>query len=364
MAYASDARIKKDLKEIGSQGKLKLRVFDESHEDHRQWKDNGLRFGLYGASDGAWYLDETWTDPISGEVCDKKPVIVVEGSFGTERGNIGSAQYARFHHALGAVIRGLVGVYFIPTRSSYYRDNVEHKAAWRLDLVYGCLGASELHAPGEYLMIDAYDPGLLKNLVSTYATDDVQSQQSLIKGIKDEMKTYADEAYFKTFKTSDPTAAFSRHSRNYAYNKSRIGKILKHNVKAFTDARYRNGHIIVGEALLLRYWAKKQVDLILPRFTNEDCIMLDHREQKEWKLLRSRKDIRIITFDDLIFKDRSLEKGLIAIRAKLPLLGDELVKMNSIIRKMKDDFGNGLVGIRDGVNTEAKDSKDTLERFL
>ena len=363
MAYASDARIKKELKQIGNQGKLKLRVFDESHEDQRQWKNNGLKFGLYGANDGAWCLEEKWADPISGEVCDERPVIVVEGSFGTERGNIGSAQYARFHHALGAVIRGLVGVYFIPKKSSYYRDNVEHKAKWRLDLVYGCLGASELHAPGEYLMIDAYDPELLKELISSYATDDVQSQQSLIKKIKNEMKTYADDVYSKTYKTSDPAAVFSRDSRNYAYNGNRIGKILKHNVKAFTDARYRNGHIIVGEALLLRYWAKKQVDLILPRFTEEDCVMLDHREQKEWKLLRSREDINVVTFDDLVFKDKTLEKDLIAIRAKLPLLGDTLVKMNAIIRKMKDGFGNGSVEMRNGIR-EAKESKGTLEGFL
>lgn len=363
MAYASDARIKKDFRQIGSQGKLKLRVFDESHEDHKQWKNGGLRFGLYGANDGAWYLDEEWKDPITSEVSGKRPVIVVEGSYGTERGNIGSAQYARFHHALGAVIRGLIGVYFVPKRSSYYRDNVEHKASWRIDLVYGCLGATELHSPGEYLMIDAYDPQLLKELIRASADENRQNQRYVIAKIKDEMKTYADKTYLETYKTSEPTAAFSDPARNYAYSADRIGKILKHNVKAFTDATYRNGHIIVGEALLLRYWAKREVDLILPRFTHDDCKMLDQREQKEWNLLRSRKDIRVITFDDLIFSDTTLERDLVNMRNELPLLGDTLVRMNSIIKKMKDQFGNGTLKVRDDLG-ETKDTKGTLEPFF
>lgn len=363
MAYASDARIKKDLRQIGSQGKLKLRVFDESHEDHKQWKNGGLRFGLYGANDGAWYSDEAWKDPITGEVSDKRPVIIVEGSYGTERGNIGSAQYARFHHALGAVIRGLIGVYFLPKLSSYYRNNIEHKASWRIDLVYGCLGASELHFPGEYLMIDAYDPKLLKELIRAYADENQKDQRDLITKIKDEMKTYADKVYWETYKTSDPTAAFRDPARNYAYNNDRIGKILKHNVKAFTDARYRNGHIILGEALLLRYWAKKEVDLILPRFTSDDCKMLDQREQKEWNLLRSRKDIRVITFDDLAFGDRTLEGDLTTIRTELPLLGDNLIRMNSIVKKMKDQLRDGTLKIRDDLRS-TKDAEGTLEPFF
>jgi len=363
VAYASDARIKRDLKKIGNQGKLKLRVFDESHEDHKQWKKGGLRFGIYGSNDGAWYLDEPWKDPITGEICDKKPVIVVEGSYGTERGNIGSAQYARFHHALGAVIRGLVGVYFIPKYSLYYRNNVEHKASWRLDLVYGCLGASEIHSPGQYLLIDAYNPDLLMELVRAFGFEDEEKQQSIIAYIKREMKDYAEKIYFKTYHTTDPQAAFRDRRRNYAYNDIRIGKILKHNVKAFTDPRYRNGHIIVGEALILRYWAKKEVDLIFPRFTAEDCKMLDKREQKEWKLLRSRDDIRIITFDDLIFEDNFLKQEIIKIRNKTPLLGKTLIKMNALIKKMKKQFANGKLKVSEELSVKSN-PKVSLQNFM
>lgn len=354
MAYASDARIKRDLRQIGNQGKLKLRVFDESHEDHKQWKEGGLRFGIYGANDGAWYLDEPWKDPITGEICDKKPVIVVEGSYGPERGNIGSAQYARFHHALGAVIRGLIGVYFIPKHSLYYRNNVEHKASWRLDLVNGCLGASQLHAPGEYLIIDAYNPDLLMELVKAFGSEDREKQQKIVASIKSELKSYADKMCLETYGSTDPYAAFRDPRRNYAYNLERIGKILKHNVKAFTDARYRNGHIIVGEALILRYWAKKEVDLILPRFTAENCKMLDKREQKEWNLLRSRDDIRVINFDDLLFEDNSLRQELIDIRDALPLKGRTLIKMNTIVQEMKKQFINGKLKVSKNSSTKSR----------
>lgn len=363
MAYASDARIKRDLRRIGTQGKLNLRVFDESHEDHKPWKEGGLRFGIYGSNDGAWYINERWKDPITGEICEKRPVIVVEGSYGTERGNIGSAQYARFHHALGAVIRGLIGVYFIPERSYYYRNGIEHVAKWRLDLVYACLGASKLHAPGKYLMIDAYNPALLKKLVEAYGFDDKSKQDHLISQITKHMQTYADKAYYETYGTTDPNAAFRAPRRNYVDTGERIGKILKHNVKAFTDARYRNGHIIVGEALILRYWSGKEVDLILPRFTSEDCKMLDKREQKEWKLLRSRPDIRIVTFDDLIFQDRSLERDLVDIRDKLPLKSNTLIKMNAIIKKMKEQFRSGALRISDSLKS-VRNTRTTLDGFI
>jgi len=351
LGYASDARIKRDLRSIGNQGKLRLRVFDESHEDHKPWKDGGLRFGIYGSNDGAWYFDEQWKDPVSGEICEKRPVIVVEGSYGTERGNIGSAQYARFHHALGPVMRGLVGVYLIPKRSFYYRDNIEHEATWRLDLDLGCLGASEIHAPGQYLMIDAYNLKLLKELVQSCGFEDESKKQELIMQIKKEMKDYAEATYLRTYGTSDPNAAFSAPRRNFAYNNERIGKILRHNVKAFTDPRYRNGHIIVGEGLLLRYWARKEVDLILPRFTVEDCKMLDKREQKEWTLLRSRGDVRVVTFDDLVFGDKELEVAVASIRDKLPLLGENLRKMNAIVKKMKEQFSKGVLKVRDDLRS-------------
>lgn len=363
MAYASDARIKRDLRRIGNQGKLKLRVFDESHEDHKPWRDGGLRFGIYGSNDGVWYTDEQWKDPLTGEICDKRPMVVVEGSYGTERGNIGSAQYARFHHALGGVIRGLIGIYFVPERSFYYRGGIQHVATWRIDLVYGCLGASDFHAPGKYLMIDAYNPALLKELVQAYGFDDKPRQEELITQINEHMKTYADRTYYRTYGTSDPNAAFKNPRRNYAYSNDRIGKILKHNVKAFTDARYRNGHIIVGEALLLRYWAKKEVDLILPRFTAEDCRMLDKREQKEWKLLRSRAEIRVVTFDDLVFQDSSLERDIIDIRDKLPLKGNTLIKMNAIVKKMKEQFSNGALKVSDDLKS-VKSTRTSLDRFF
>lgn len=72
MAYKSDRIVKEELLSIGNMGDLKLRIFPgDSRDDQIHWVDGGLCFGkrelLYGSCDGAWYVEESWIDPLTGE---------------------------------------------------------------------------------------------------------------------------------------------------------------------------------------------------------------------------------------------------------------------------------------------------------
>ena len=167
---------------------------------------------------------------------------MVEGSFGTERGNTGSA---RFSHALGAVIKNLVGVYFLPKKSEYHKDGKVITANWRFDMVYGCLGASE-QEKGEYLMIDAYDPDKLKKLLKVFSSGQKSEQDKMVSEIKLEMKKYADDMFKKTYGTKkvDFDLCLKNKRRSYLYNNDTLGRLIMFNVAAFTNQNFRGKRLL------------------------------------------------------------------------------------------------------------------------
>lgn len=351
MAYDSDARVKETLKEISRNAKIKNlhpKIFDESNEDQKHWTKGGLTFGpetcFYGSNDAGWFLKKPFIVN-NKKISDLTPVLIVEGSYGTETGNTGSAQYARFSHALGAVRDGFIGVYFIPFESTYRKaDGTETTAYLEYDMVYAALNASEVEK-GEYLFIDAYNKDLMIEFLKTLDEGNKDKIENIIKKIKQIMKSYADER--------------SRgKNKKYLYDDERVGKLLMFNVVAFsafnfrTNTKYkagsfRNGHTILGEALTIKYWHKKPFDLVLARFTHDDCKKLDSFKKKEWLLLRTFKDIRIITLDDLDFKNSELKKELYDFLDELPLLGKSLLRKNVLAGKIFEGFRHGLIKINE-----------------
>ena len=117
---SSDQIVKNQIiEELGYEHeRIKLRIFPEgSNDDQIPFADGGLTFGnkdtLYGSCDAAWYIDGvSYFDEISGRTINQKPVIALEGTDALQRGSSGNAQYQRFHHALGAVREGLIGIYY------------------------------------------------------------------------------------------------------------------------------------------------------------------------------------------------------------------------------------------------------------
>lgn len=351
MAYDSDTRVKETLKEISRNVKLKnlyLRIFDESNEDQKHWTKGGLTFGpetcFYGSNDAGWFLKKPYMIN-NKKISDFTPVLIVEGSYGTETGNTGSAQYARFSHTLGVVRDGFIGVYFIPFESTYRKaDGSETTAFLRYDMIYAALNASNVEK-GEYLFIDAYNTKLMEEFLKILDEGDKDKIRDIIQKIKDIMKSFAD-------------AHSAAEERRYLYNNKRIGKLLMFNVVSFSAfnfrtntkykaGRFRNGHTIVGDALINRYWHNKPLDLVLARFTHQDCKKLGSFKKKEWLLLRTFKDIKIITLDDLDFKDENLRKELYNFLDELPLLGESLIKKNKLAGRIYEGFRNGTIKIND-----------------
>jgi len=352
MPHEDDIRVKRIIRDIGQIDDLKLRVFDRSSDDNRLWNDGGLTFTyqglIYGSNDGAWYREIPWF--IDGvKKSDQKPIIVVEGTFGPEVGNTGSAQYARFSHVLGAALNGIIAVYFIPHNAVYGNNHVK----WRWDLVLACVNASKT-CSGKILMIDAYFPEKLEELVKIFSEKNEERMKNIIHNHLYEMEKYAvhqfrlinESPYIGSkdleIKDEEILLLANNKRRYYAYlSENSIGKIMMFNKRAFTDASQRNGHTILGDALLHRYLFRRNVDLIFPRFNDEDIIYLDSRNSKEWKILRTRQDINIITIDQIDFENQKLLKQIKEIRETRSIASLK----NDLIIQLKEGIRNGSISI-------------------
>ena len=47
-------------------------------------------------------------------------MVIVEGTFGTERGQFGDGQLNRFSHSTGLALNGFIGVTFVPLKGESY----------------------------------------------------------------------------------------------------------------------------------------------------------------------------------------------------------------------------------------------------
>jgi len=121
MALSSDEIIKREIiDELGTKiNDLQLWIFPESsNEDQKPFGEKGgLTFGVegisYGSCDACWVKNERWINPFNNKTINIKPIVALEGTDALNRGSSGNAQYQRFHHALGAVKAGAIGVYYL-----------------------------------------------------------------------------------------------------------------------------------------------------------------------------------------------------------------------------------------------------------
>src|SRR5690625_1459316 len=132
MSLSSDAIIKQEIYDntMIKSNKLELRIFPESSvEDQKLVQDGGLTFGYdniqYGSCDALWLLnDQKYIDPYNSKEIDIKPVVAIEGTDALSRGSSGNAQLQRFHHALGALKSGVIGVYYLNPGSHEVRPDL------------------------------------------------------------------------------------------------------------------------------------------------------------------------------------------------------------------------------------------------
>lgn len=341
MAYKSDYIVKHELNSIGEIGKLKLRIFPgSSREDQIHWVDGGLCFGkpdlLYGSNDGVWYLDEEWTDPFSEQKADKKPVIAVEGTLALERGSSGNAQYQRFFHALGAVLSGVVGIYYLR----------EGKDAMRYDLPMAALHASEMHRC-DYFVTTSLDD--VKKIVEAIGLHSISSTEyeNVSKTIKTQMSDYFYIA-LERISNGDINDYFERRSIIRLKDGKNV-KYLAGNYRNFTESSQRGGHVILGEFLLAKYFLKEKFYFLLPRLTSNDISRLDNSDKKEWKVIRADELGEVITMDNLEGVPARIRNGILQLKNNPlggPTCGVAKVKWNKLIKELRDLIKQGVVNIK------------------
>lgn len=302
MANKSDDIIKRELQDIGDVGNLKLRIFPGgSREDQIHWVDGGLSFGydniMYGSCDGAWLIESPWEDPLSKRKTDFTPILAIEGTLALERGSSGNAQYQRFFHALGAVLSGVIGVYYLRAG----------KDLMRYDLPKAALNASELHGI-DYLVVDNLDD-VKKLLVA------LSSGQEQYKEVASEIKAKMEDRFNTVF-----SRKFKGNMELYYQSRSVIRldglniKYLAGNFRNFTESSQRGGHIVLGEFLLAKYMLKEPFVFLLPRLLPEEVEKLDKSNKKEWLVMRNDDMGKVLTLSDFEGVDEELKRGILALK--------------------------------------------------
>ncbi len=181
MAFGSDFRVKylmRDVQRIvterinkeGLENPLRLRVFDEDAGDNMMWDEGGLTFTTSdgekaGSGDGAWYVEEIWTDPISEKKSKSKPILVIEGTFGTETGNVGDAQKTKLSHIFELPKRNILSAILMPKLAEYYSSGKNQRKSpptyvqngwWMKSMKMSRISLSNL-LKCETMLIDAYN---------------------------------------------------------------------------------------------------------------------------------------------------------------------------------------------------------------
>lgn len=342
MAFKSDYIIKQELKSIGEIGDLKLRIFPgSSREDQLHWCDGGLCFGktdlLYGSNDAAWFVEESWKDPISGKQSSSKPIVAIEGTLALERGSSGNAQYQRFFHALGAILSGVIGIYYL--REGY--DSL------RYDLPMAALNASKLHGCDYFVTTDLGD---VKKIVRAIGIHGVGSGEykNLSDKIKGKMLDYFNNA-LRRIHNGDIKDYYKKRSIIILPDGTAV-KYLAGNYRNFTESSQRGGHIVLGEFLLAKYFLNQGFYYLLPRLTEEDIVNLDKSNKKEWKIIRVDEMGKVITMDDLDNLPPTLRKDILKLK-NIPLGGPTCrsarIKWNKLIKELRDLIKDGVVAIEE-----------------
>jgi len=325
MAYSSDEIVKREIiDQIGFESHgIKLRIFPQSsNEDQKPFSEGGLTFGFkdvsYGSCDAAWFVDEVWKDGLNGKEIDKKPIIALEGTDALNRNSGGNALYQRFHHALGAVKNGVVGIYYLK----------KGKTKIQPDLFGMAYFASKVEK-GKYLIID--DLSIVKDLLDRYSNK--KEFDAYIEAYLEKMH----DIFINKFNDS-----YGGDWEKFAEKRSTIirdGYVIKYAGRMrrnFTDGSQRAGHIAVGEMFLTKYYFyNKKFYYLFPKMTHADLAILDHSKttDKEWFLLRNEPNVEIKTMDDLVGLSPSIKASLLSIQ-DTPLKGDAIRLFNKCVESI------------------------------
>lgn len=328
MALSSDELVKREL--IDSIGyeyyEFEARVFPEgSNQDQKKYFEGGLTFSFnntdYGSCDLA-YIDL--------KSKDKLPFIAIEGTDALNRGSSGNAQYQRFHHALGAVKNGFIGIYYLrPGNLELQKD------------LYSMAYHSTKTEKGYYVITQDIEE--IKEILR-YG----RKSFSIMDGFLNDLIYSKYKIFLESFERryNNNWDSFSEKRSTILYQNHLI-KYSARNVLNFTDGSQRAGHIAVGEMFLTKYFFPNlKFYYLWPRMTKKELETLNitKKHDKEWNLLSTESNVSIKTIDDLIGVPKNIIIGFKEI-SKDPLKGNSLLKYNSLIKELRNLIVDGKVDL-------------------
>ncbi len=340
MAADSDELLKRELiDEVGVKitgdyvDGIYLRVFpDGSTEDQLPWEDGGLTFkseGLsFGSNDAAYFIEEGGIE---------KPIMALELTDALNRGSRGNAQYQRFHHALGAVRNGVIGVYFL--------KEGDHDV--QPDLYKMALSAWDIHET-PYIISQDWDE--IKTLLELWSLQPTPQYKAHLNSIRQRMQEIFDEAFERRYRSD--WSVFAR-KRSTIDHDNFIIKYSGRWIKNFTDGSQRAGHIAVGEMYLSLYlFPNKHLFYLWPKMTADEVNYLDRTKagDKEWSLLSGEGRVTIVTRDDIRNLPMDIVRDLEEV-SHLPGKGEALKTYNRCIKFIVSGLRDGSLSISEEVIT-------------
>lgn len=331
---SSDQIVKYEIKgQVKNFRGISLRIFpSSSNQDQMPVEKGGLTFSCggvnYGSCDAGWFLETEGHPPV--------PLIGLEGTDALNRGSSGNAQYQRFHHALGAVKNGYIGIYYLRKGSS----------PLQLDLLEMAYNAS-LHEAGTYLIIqDLQEVNTLLQLITEYGRHSPQVESYL----RDCLQQMHDKWYRNKFSQYDYNWQKFADKRSTILLDDCIVKYAGRMKRNFTDSSQRAGHIAVGEMYLSKYlFYGKKVCYLCPRMSEQDVVYLDQHKgvDKEWHLLRHEENVRFLTRDDLLGLPQDIWDALAIIQSAPLKNGTQAQKIyQHCIQFIQKGLRDGTIQIR------------------
>lgn len=354
MAYTSDLRVKNILTDIDYNVRQKLhdlninvdlqfRLFDESKEDALLWENGGLTFNdpiinrSLGSNDGAWAIDNV-------------PLLVVEGTFGTERGQFGDGQLNRISHPLGPAMNGYYGLIMVPlngrsfikkgTMNDICSENISYNSCpLRKSMALFAINASSIYE-GFYLIMDPYKQEAIKDLLLQLIKKHLgldNTLQEITDAILSSLRTYVGNfRYGERSKEWLDTIYYTDGTSN-----DDVCRYFTHNLESLTLSSKRDGHGLLGKNLIDMHLAREKSTAIFIRMGRDDFNTLLRRNSKEFQFIYQNPRIDVYNFDDLVFDDHDLRNRVYNIRRQNLFVN----RINDLKVELQNAFQNGTIKI-------------------
>jgi hypothetical protein len=316
MALSSDELVKRELVDsIGVECHgYTARVFPESDNlDQKKYEEGGLTFSYKNTNYGS--CDLAYVNPVRDLSC-----IAIEGTDALNRGSSGNAQYQRFHHALGAVKNGFVGIYYLRKGNLEVRDDL-----------YAMAHFASLKEKGYYVVTQNIEE--IKEILKYGKKSNIDREIFLNKLIKSKY-----DIFLKTFKSryKNDWGEFAKKRSTLIFD-NYIIKYSGRNILNFTDGSQRAGHIAVGEMYLTKYFFPNYKFFYLwPRMNKQELQYLNtnKKKDKEWNLLSTESNVYIKTIDCITNLPKKIKDGFNEIKSS-PLKGKQLKKYHFLMKELR-----------------------------